>query len=160
MNNKYNVRFINPFLNAVIDVLGTMAMVQATPEKPYINTKRVSVGDVTGLIGINGHADGVISLSLDEKCILHIVSNMLGEEYSRINEEIIDAVGELTNMIAGQARAHLANEGLKFQASTPTVIVGKNHMLSHVNKEPILAIPFATPHGKLVVEISINYIEQ
>lgn len=160
MSSKYDVRFINPFLNAVIDVLGTMAMVQATPGKPYINTKRVAVGDVTGLIGINGQATGVISLTLEEKCILHIVSNMLGEEYSRINDDIADAVGELTNMIAGQARAHLANEGLKFQASTPTVIIGKNHTLSHVNKEPILAIPFTTPQGQLVVEISIGAIEE
>jgi chemotaxis protein CheX len=63
-------------------------------------------------------------------------------------------------MIAGQARAHLANEGLKFQASTPTVIIGKNHTLSHVNKEPILAIPFTTPQGQLVVEMSIGAIEE
>lgn len=156
MHPNYNVTFINPFLSAVMDVLGTMAMVQATPGKPYINTKRTAVGDVTGLIGVSGYAEGVISLTLDEKCILTIVSNMLGEEFRKINEEIADAVGELTNMISGQARSHLANEGMKFEASTPTVIIGKNHTLDHISKAPILAIPFSTPDGDLVVEVSLS----
>ena len=160
MTQKYDVRFINPFLSAVMDVLGTMAMIDATPATPYLNTKRVATGDVTGLIGITGYAEGVISLTLEEKCILKIVSNMLGEEFSRVNEEIADAVGELTNMIAGQARAHLANEGMKFQASTPSVIIGKNHTLTHISKAPILAIPFNTPDGGLVIEISIAQIEE
>lgn len=160
MAAQYDVSFINPFLSAVIDVLGTMAMVEAKPGKPYLNARRTAVGDVTGLIGVSGHADGVISLTLDEKCILRIVSNMLGEDFSKINEEIADAVGELTNMIAGQARAHLANEGMKFQASTPSVIIGKNHTLSHINRQPILAIPFTTPDGNLVVEISLNTAEE
>lgn len=160
MSQKYDVRFINPFLSAVIDVLGTMAMVEATPGMPYLNTKRTAVGDVTGLIGVTGYAEGVVSLTLDESCILAIVTNMLGEEFRKINDEIVDAVGELTNMIAGQARAHLANDGLKFQASTPTVITGKNHQLNHIGKQPILAIPFSTSEGNLVVEISIASVEE
>ncbi len=158
MTPQYSVSFINPFLSAVVDVLGTMAMVEVSPGKPYINTRRTAAGDVTGIIGVSGHAEGVISLTLDEKCILRIVSNMLGEEFSKITDDIADAVGELTNMIAGQARAHLANEGMKFQASTPSVIVGKNHTLAHINKQPILAIPFTTADGNLVVEVSLNKV--
>jgi chemotaxis protein CheX len=152
---KYDVRFINPLLTAVVDVLDTMAMVKANPGKPYVNTDRTASGDVTGLIGVTGFAEGVISLTLDESCILKIVSNMLGEEFNSIDDEITDAEGELTNMIAGQARTHLANEGMNFQAATPSVVIGKNHTIKHINNSPILSIPFSTPDGNLVVEISI-----
>ena len=155
MNPKYNVRFINPLLNAVVDVLATMAMIEPKPGKPYLNEKRTARGDVTGLIGVTGFSEGVISLTLDESCILKIVSNMLGEKFDSIDEEIADAVGELTNMIAGQARTHLSDAGMSFQASTPSVVVGKNHELKHISNAPILSIPFTTPDGKLVVEISI-----
>ena len=155
MNLKYDVRFINPLLNAVLDVLATMAMIKAKPGKPYINTERTAVGDVTGLIGVTGYSEGVISLTLAEGCVLKIVSNMLGEEFNSINDEIADAVGELTNMIAGQARTHLANEGMSFQAATPSVFIGKNHTLTHIGGSPLLSIPFTTPDGHLVVEISI-----
>lgn len=153
MTIKYNVAFINPFLEAVINVLSTMAMVSATPGRPYINTRRTSQCDVTGLIGITGHAEGTIALSLSKGAILRIVGNMIGEEYTDLNNDIADAVGELTNMIAGQARQNLSVLGLNFRASTPSVVIGKGLRVAHPASGPILAIPFTTPDGDLVVEI-------
>lgn len=153
---RYNVSFINPFLEAVISVLTTMANVQVTPGKPYINTTRTAVGDVTGLIGITGHSAGTISLTLSKGAILNIVNNMLHESYTEINNDIADAVGELTNMIAGQARMHLSQQGLNFSASTPSVVVGKGLRLSHIGSSPVLAIPFSTQGGDLVVEVAFT----
>jgi len=156
MSLRYDAAFINPFLDAVVGVLGMMASVEATPGKPFINQKRVSVGDITGAIGISGHAKGVMSLTLDEAVILKIVNNMLAEKYMELNSDIADAVGELTNMIAGQARQDLAGMGMNFQASTPTVISGKGHRVQHITSAPILAIPFTTLEGALVVEVSFE----
>lgn len=153
---RYDVAFINPFLDAVVGVLGMMAMVEATAGKPYINKKRSAVGDVTGTIGITGTASGVMSLTLDEAVILKIVNNMLAESYTSINDEIADAVGELTNMIAGQARQDLSKQGMILKSSTPMVIIGKGHQIDHISSSPILAIPFTTPEGGLVVEVSFE----
>ncbi|GAB6058780.1 chemotaxis protein CheX [Desulfonatronum parangueonense] len=153
---RYDVSFINPFLDAVVGVLGMMASVNVTPGKPYINRNRSAVGDVTGSIGFSGSADGVMSLTLEEPVILTIVNNMLAESYSTINDDIADAVGELTNMIAGQARQDLVKQGMKLKASTPVVVVGKGHKISHITSSPILAIPFTTAEGSLVVEVSFE----
>jgi chemotaxis protein CheX len=151
---RYEVSFINPFLEAVVSVFGTMANVTATPGKPYINTARTSSGDVTGLIGITGQSAGTMSLTLSKGAILLIVNNMLHESYTDLNDDIADAVGELTNMIAGQARMHLSQQGMSFTASTPSVVMGKGHRLSHTSGSPILAIPFSTEGGDLVVEVA------
>lgn len=156
MSNRYDVDFINPLLEAVVNVLSTMANVSVVPGAPFINKKRTARGDVTGIIGITGHARGAISLSLSKGAILKIVNNMLAENYTEINDEIANAVGELTNMISGQARMHLANQGLAFQAGTPSVIQGKGHKITHVSNAPILAIPFSFEHGDLVVEVSFT----
>lgn len=156
---RYDVGIINPFLDAVVGVLGMMASVEAKPGKPYINRKRSAVGDVTGTIGISGTADGVMSLTLDEAVILKVVNNMLAENYTEINDEIADAVGELTNMIAGQARQDLVKQGMNLKASTPTVITGKGHKISHITSSPILSIPFTTSEGSLVVEVSFDSTE-
>ena len=156
----YNVDFINPFLIAVVQVLGTMANVEAAPGKPYINRKRTTACDITGLIGITGHSRGAMSLSLDQGAILQIVNNMLYESYEELNDEIADAVGELTNMIAGTARGELSKQGMSFKASTPTVVRGKGIEVSHVTGAPILAIPFTTSAGSLVVEVSFGRSEE
>lgn len=160
MSLQYDVQFINPFLRSVVEVLSTMAMVKATPGNPFVNTKRTCIGDVTGLIGITGYARGTMSLSMEAGAILHIVSNMLGEECTEITDDIADATGELTNMIAGQARQTLATQGMTFQASTPTVVVGKGHCVKHINASAILAIPFKTDQGNLVIELSFTRFER
>ncbi len=156
MSERYNVQFINPILSGVLSVLSTMAGIEAKPGRPYLNRKRKAAGDITGSVEISGHAKGVISLSLSREVILTIVNNMLSENYTEINDDIADAVGELTNMISGQARSILSESGMSFQSGTPTVTQGKGARLKHIDSAPILAVPFSCENGSLVVEISLD----
>lgn len=154
MGITYNVNFINPFLHAVMNVLETMANIEAKPGKPYINRERTAVGDITGLLEVSGYSSGFISLTLEKNAIIKIVNNMLFESFTEIDDQISDAVGELTNMITGQARGELGAQGMSFQAGTPTITIGKGEVIGHVENAPILAIPFTTEEGNLVVEVS------
>ena len=153
---KYDVSFINPFLQAVINVLQTMAHIDVESATPYINKDRKATGDVTGIIGVSGYSEGTMSITLEEPVILKIVNNMLYEEFTEINDDICDAVGELTNMISGQARAKLSEQGLSFDASTPIVVAGKGIVMKHVSNSPILAIPFSIEEGNFVVEVAFK----
>jgi chemotaxis protein CheX len=67
---------------------------------------------------------GTLSISFSEKSILAIVSNMLGEKIPQMNDDIKDAVGEITNMISGQARQRLAAIGISLQGALPAAIGG------------------------------------
>ena len=71
-----DVALINPFINATLNVLETMAFIKVVPGKPYVKKDNVAVGDVTGILGLTGIANGTISVSFEEHCILTIVSNM------------------------------------------------------------------------------------
>ena len=125
----------------------------AKAQKAYLKKDKTATGDVTGIIGITGEALGTISVSFSASCILSIVSKMFGEEMSELNEDIRDAVGELTNMISGQARQQLEATGWLLKAAIPTVIMGKNHTISHITDSPIIAIPFQTDMGNFAIEI-------
>jgi chemotaxis protein CheX len=81
---------------------------------------------------------------------------MFGEEMKEINNEISDAVGELTNMISGQARKELSEIGKVFQGAIPTVITGKSHKLESMTKGPKIAIPFKTEFGNFTIEVSME----
>lgn len=151
-----DVRFINPFLEATIDVLKTMAFVEPRPGKPYLKKDDLARGDVSGIIGFTGAANGSMALSFSEGCILKIVSNMLGEEIKEINGDIKDAVGEITNMVSGVARKKLESLGLNISASIPTVVSGKGHSVSHIMGGPSIIIPFGTEQGPFVVDVCMG----
>ncbi|RLB70855.1 MAG: chemotaxis protein CheX, partial [Deltaproteobacteria bacterium] len=48
-----DVRYINPFLEATIHVLKTMAFINSKPGKPYVKKDEIATGDITGVIGIS-----------------------------------------------------------------------------------------------------------
>jgi chemotaxis protein CheX len=148
-----DAKFIDPFISATLNVLETMAFTKAEAGKPYLKNNKIATGDVSGVIGLTGEVSGTFSVSYTEKSILAIVSNMLGEEMKELNEEIKDAVGEITNMIAGQARQELDQLGRSLQAAIPTVVLGKNHTINHVTASPIMAIPFSTSNGGFCIEV-------
>lgn len=102
MNMK--AEFINPFLDATVSVLKTMASLEVIPGKPFIKKESSASGDVSGIVGITGEAEGSLCITFSRGCILHAISRMLGEEQKEINDDVKDAVGELTNMISGDSR--------------------------------------------------------
>ncbi len=151
-----DAKLINPFINATSNVLETMAFIKSVPGKPYLKKDDVAKGDVTGVIGITGETNGTIAVTFEEACILKIVSNMFGEEMTTLNSEVADAVGELTNMISGQARRELEGLGKVFEAAIPSVVSGRSHTITHYTDGPKIAIPFTTEGGSFTIEVCLE----
>ncbi len=151
-----DAKLINPFINATIHVLDTMAFIKPKAGKPYLKKNNVAEGDVTGVIGITGEANGTVAITFKEASILKIVSNMFHEEMKELNHEVAEAVGELMNMISGQARRKLAENGILFDGAIPSVITGKNHEIVHITDGPKIAIPFTFDERDFVVEICME----
>lgn len=147
---------INPFLGAAVNVISTMAMLEPSPGKPYLKTDKKASGDISGIIGLTGDKKGVIVLSFSAPAACKIVGSMLGEEYGELGPDISDAVGELTNMISGDARRRLAELGYTFEAGLPTIISGKGHQIESITNGPVIAIPFTVDGHAFVVEASFD----
>jgi chemotaxis protein CheX len=151
-----DVKYINPFLSATVNVLKTMAFVDVYPDKPFLKKDQVATGDVSGIIGLTGEATGSLSVTFNFNLIQRIMSNMLGEEVQEVTNDVRDAVGELTNMISGDARRMLQQEGLQLSAAIPTIVAGKSHTIKHVVVGPVIVIPFQAETGeRCSVEVSL-----
>lgn len=150
------VEMINPFLMASVNVLQTMAFMEVRPGKPFLKKDKKATGDVTGVIGITGDSNGSLSITFSQSCIEKIVGNMFGEEISGITDEVRDAVGEITNMISGDARRKLGETGINLTAAIPSVVSGPGHTIKHINPGPCIAIPFETDHGSFVIEVNFE----
>ena len=143
-------------MQATIHVLSTMACITPVPGTPYVKKDDVARGDVSAIVGITGDKSGSISVTFTKNCAIGLVKGMLGDDIQDIIQDTKDAVGEITNMISGQARGGLSEIGLHFQGSTPSVIMGDNHTISHITKGPIIAIPFTSNAGEFTVEFCFD----
>lgn len=147
-----DVKYINPFIESTYNVLETMAKTKAEGGNPYLKNDKSARGDVSAIITVTGDVLGTISISFEENCILTIVSNLFNEK-AEMNDEIKDAVGELCNMITGQARQKLDKLGLNLKAGIPNLIMGKGHSIKHITDYKIIAIPFSCAGSKFTIEV-------
>lgn len=156
---KLDTEFINPFLNATIHVLKVQAQVSAEAGQIYIKKPTDTMtGDISGIIGIvSENFDGSVVISFPEQTFLKVISSMLGETYTKIDKDIVDGAGELTNMIFGQAKIVLNEKGYGIKTAIPSVVTGKDHSLSAFSKGPVVVVPFSTEFGKFFVEICLSH---
>ncbi|MFZ5775877.1 MAG: chemotaxis protein CheX [Thermodesulfobacteriota bacterium] len=152
------VEYLNPFVHATKNVLETMAQTKLNGQKPYLKDGATTFGDVTGIIGMaSDKIEGSMMISFPQGCILQIVSRMLMEPpKEKIDNDIVDAVGELTNMICGGAKAEFGKMGLSFNLATPTMVTGKGVEIHYRTDVPILVIPFETDCGTFVLEANLS----
>lgn len=148
-----DANLVNPFIEATVNTLETTAQVQVKAFKPYLKKAKTVTGDITGVMEMTGDFNGSISISFSEKGILDIVSTMFGEEMTELNDEIKDAVGEIANMISGQVTNKLAETGNSLKVSLARVIMGRGLPLTHLEKKPVVALPFRTTAGEFTIEI-------
>lgn len=147
------VEYINPFLLSTLAVFDTMLGCQLTRRKPFIKQGSQPQYEVSGIIGLSGEARGTVVLSLSREAALRATEAMVGEPATEINADVADAVGELTNMIAGAAKARM--EDLAMSVSLPTVITGKCHSVEFPKRVTPICIPFDCEWGAVVVEVGL-----
>jgi chemotaxis protein CheX len=137
-----DVKYINPFINAAQTVFKTMLGIEANIGKPVLKNERTTSGDISGIMGLAGDRKGTICISFHEKGALFVFKTLVGEEHEKINPEVVDSIGELTNIISGQARKEFEQAGLNLKAAIPMVVVGKNVEVNFITKIPIISLPF------------------
>jgi chemotaxis protein CheX len=81
---------------------------------------------VVSFIGLTGPWAGTGSLSCSPTLACRVCSSMLMTESSAVDEEVLDAVAELTNMILGSVKTDLEQHLGPLGLSIPTVVFGRN----------------------------------
>ncbi|MCK4873315.1 MAG: chemotaxis protein CheX [Phycisphaerales bacterium] len=146
--------YITPFITSIQNVFGTMLQLSVQRRDPSIKSDDAPSYDVSGIISLSGDVDGSTVLSMPMETALRVVSLFTGTECEADNPDFPDAIGELLNMITGNAKAGF--EGRKVTLSCPNVIIGKNHHVARLSDVPSILIPFETDCGEINLEISIQ----
>lgn len=86
-----------------------------------------SPGELTAMVGLAGQLCGLVSLRCSAQSGSLLASRMLGAEMQPADPQVFDAIGEITNMIAGNFKNKLPGIGDKCMLSVPTVITGSDY---------------------------------
>ena len=148
-----DVKYINPFINAVKKLFNTMIDVPFKLGKPCLKQGNVPEYEISGIIGLSGTVSGCVVINLSKEIALQLVSALISEEITELDDDCTDAIGEIANIIAGNAKTDFPSQGTSI--SVPSVVIGK-HKVSYPSGLPIIAIPCITDKGELVIEVALK----
>ena len=137
-----DVKYMNPFIIATQVVFKTMLGMEVRMGKPVLKKTRRTSGEVTGIMGLAGDQRGTLCISLTKDGALHVYNTLMGDGCVEINEDVIDAIGELTNIISGQARKEFEKNNINLKAAIPMVVVGQDVEMNFITTLPIVSLPF------------------
>lgn len=148
-----DVRFINPFIGAVKNVFSTMLETELLISRPTITTGAPKGTDVAAVIRFIGDGEGTVALCFPQRTAVNTASKFAGTLLGPDDPDFADALGELANMVAGQAKAQL--EGLNASISLPRVLMGNDLRTLHPRGMPALMLPCDSGLGRFSTEVTM-----
>ncbi|MGE5607775.1 MAG: chemotaxis protein CheX [Bacillota bacterium] len=150
-----DVAFINPFICATRNVFDTMIQVPLVFGRPYLlprETKVDTMYPISAAIGMSGSAVGLVVLSLSETVALALASGLAKATFTQLNADSYDALAEIINMIAGNAKKDLP--GGQTKLTVPTLLPTQD--VVYPTGRPIITIPFDTGVGRFLISIALR----
>ncbi|MBN2212495.1 MAG: chemotaxis protein CheX [Sedimentisphaerales bacterium] len=152
---QFDASLVVAFVRSIKNVLSTMVSIEATVGKPYIKEGEKPGHDVSSIVGFSGEVKGNVVVSFGMDTALKVVETFCGMPLDATSDDFADAVGELCNMIAGNAKKDF---GLNAGIGIPSVVIGSNHTIARLRDVPCIVIPCTCSAGDFCVEVNIKQI--
>lgn len=126
---KKNEKLLEVVRNTTSDVFATMLGISITPESVVVeNHATVNNAGLVAMVGMAGPVSGSGCLCLSKSFACYVASRFLMAEYQEVNDEVLDAVAEITNMIVGGLKTALEEDLGAMGLSIPTIVFGENYI--------------------------------
>jgi chemotaxis protein CheX len=149
------VQIVNRYVQSALDVMSKETGVEVKRGGLLLEGNPYTTEDVTAVIGISGSLTGSIYLSMAEPTALKIISAIIGQETTELDELGQSGIAEMANVIAGTAGIELAEEGIETQINPPLVLVGRGARLSTVEIQR-LVVPLTTTYGDIKLHVALR----
>jgi len=147
---------VHAIQQATDEVFTTMLNLTLTPGDMFVEkADPAPTSGVVSLIGLAGTWVGSGSLFCSAEFAIKIASALLMTEYEAMNEDVLDAVAEVTNMIIGNVKTALENRLGAMGLSTPTVIYGRNFQTRSTGTQEWTVVPFYLDGTRMCVQLCI-----
>ena len=137
-------KYIQPFIDVTENAFKELTGAVLKTGRPYfIEKKEMNEWDISGVIGLTGEARGAVVISMKANLATKLTGMLMGKKKNTIDTEVVDAVGEIINIIAGNAKKGL-EDAFRLVISLPTIVQGEAHQVIWPNQQArIICVPFS-----------------
>jgi len=150
-----NVQFLNPFVEAAVEVLQAETKLKMTRGPLLLEKGPYKSDDITVVIGLVGRVEGTVFYSMSLNTAKSLASTMLGEPLETFDSLAQSGIAELGNVVTGRASVKLAEAGFESTISPPTVLEGFGTLISTL-EFPRLVVPLDGDAGKIVIHLALR----
>jgi chemotaxis protein CheX len=152
------LEYLEPFIKNTCHILQTMAGIDAEFKKVYFSNTPIRIfGDVSGIMGLSGNAEGTLVVTFYWELAKMIVAKMMGTEEGSIDAELIhDGVSEIINMISGSTKKDFVGKPYHFEITLPSVVVGPGHQIGYLQNVSAAVLIFEVGSQSFALHVCIN----
>jgi chemotaxis protein CheX len=149
-------KVLQAILTSTQAVFSTMLGMDLTAGEAYDKKGAANPTDgVVSLIGLAGPWMGTGSIACSPALACKVSGALLMSEYAGVDDEVLDAMAEVTNMVIGNVKTIIEEEVGPMGLSIPTVIFGKNFATKSVGSSSWTVVPFTYEGETMIVQICL-----
>ncbi len=151
-----NANFVNPFLESATGVFKTVLGADLRRGRIVLKEQTDPTHQVAIIIGIVGAVTGQVVFNMTEEAAIKISRHLAPQMTdSELKTEFPDIIGEIANMIVGNAMNLFAAKGTSLDMTPPTIISGTNVHVRFV-RQTTLGVNLYSIFGPLEVNIALK----
>ena len=149
-------RIVDSIGRATREVFSAMLGVEIGESRATVQQGTPEANDgVVSLIGVAGAWAGTGSVACSPALACRVCSHMLMTQSTAVDEEVLDAVAELTNIIVGSVKTDLEQHLGPLGLSIPTVVFGRNFRTKSGGSTDWIVVTFDWDGDSLTVRLCL-----
>lgn len=145
---------LDAFIAATCATLAEMAETGADARDVYASATPRPSGDIIVVLGLTPTPGAMLVLDFPGPTASALASRVLAGADGASDDAIIrDCMGEITNVIAGQAKAMLHGTPYRFAFSTPRIVSGRGPVPATETGRDFLVVVFASDAGDFTLHL-------
>jgi chemotaxis protein CheX len=147
--------YVNPFYQALKEVFKLMLDLEITRSPLAGKDNTVTEKEVIVSIKLIGDISGSILFSFPQSTTLGIVKIMSGMQMHKLDDFVTSALGEISNIISGNAVTYLSKANYRCDILPPQIVIRETGSVTSSTKQ-VLILPLHTSIGDMKLNVSID----
>jgi chemotaxis protein CheX len=149
-------KLLEPFIAATCAALGEMASTEVVVRAVYQETHHHPLGELAAVLELRSTTEGALVLSFPRRTAAALAGRILAGVTEEVDEPLVrDCVGEIANVVAGQAKAMLAGTPYRFAFSMPKGVAGAQEFLPQPGLD-CLVVAFSSEQGEFALQLFLK----